>query len=44
MIEKLRFGSCKTKTTDDVSTLKESEEKSKWNTIVKNVIFSGKEQ
>lgn len=45
---KLRFGSCKTKTTNDVDGFKESEkkseEKSNWNIIVKNVIFIGKEQ
>jgi len=28
IIEKLRFGSCKTKTTDDVNAFKESEKKS----------------
>ena len=44
IIEKLKFGSCKTKTTDDVNAFKESEKKkddSWWSTIVDNVVSSG---
>jgi len=33
IIEKLRFGSCKTKTTDDVNAFKESEKKQEGSTI-----------
>lgn len=47
IIEKMRVGSCKTNTTDNVNAVKESEKKqegnTKWNTIVPNVVFNGKE-
>ena len=47
IIEKLRFGSCKTKIPDDVNAFKESEKKqedsTKWNTIVGNVTSNGME-
>ncbi len=50
IITKLKLGSCKTKVLDDVNAFEESEKKEtqegrciKWNTIVKTVIFIGKE-
>ena len=47
IIEKLRFGSCKTKTTDDVNAFKESEKKqegnTKWDTIVEIAVLNGME-
>ena len=44
IIEKLKFGSCKTNLSKDVDAFKESKkDKVEWNTIAENVNSSGKE-